>query len=346
MKKILFSILCLILTVAGLQAQYRDLLDDPNITWVSEYTTDFQPSFDFFTEGKQVLNDATLVKFSNPGNLNNGIYPHGYDQLCAWQGEYLIADLADGMYETYEDEQMRRPLSKEALLSRITQQDTIAIFDPKTFQENVTITRSTITSDKVSALRAKFVLYYDKKTGTFGSRLLAFAPMLQSNASPALWVKAPEPTMNAHTALQSDDVTFAVQTRMKGNAPVLAKLPKIKGSLDAGNFWEEIIASPSNTFRSPAIDKPLSKEEIKTINNPTDTVITYDPETQVEKSTIVRHDNLLKEVKTIRLVHLWCYDKKRKQLTCRQTGMAPMVEVRDTGGVFRFSKPLFYVVAK
>jgi hypothetical protein len=165
-------------------------------------------------------------------------------------------------------------------------------------------------------------------------------------ALPAVWVKAPVPTMNAQTALQSDDVTFAVQTRMKGNAPVLAKLPKIKGSLDVNNFWEEVVASPSNTFRSPAIDKPLSGDEIRAMKNQADTVITYNPETREEKSTIVGHDDILKEIKTIRLVHLWCYDKKRRQLTCTQTGMAPMVEVRDAEGTFRFSRPLFYVVAK
>ena len=89
--------------------------------------------------------------------------------------------------------------------------------------------------------------------------------------------------------------------------------------------------------------KRMSTEDVLNMLSKTDTVVTFDPETYEEKIQIVRNDINWEDVKRFRLKEVWFFDKETSQLQVRILGIAPMIDVKDNEGNFRFEKPMFWV---
>ena len=89
--------------------------------------------------------------------------------------------------------------------------------------------------------------------------------------------------------------------------------------------------------------KRLSTDDVLSMLSKTDTVVTFDPETYEEKVQIVRNDINWEDVKRFRLKEVWFFDKETSTLQVRILGIAPMIDVRDNEGNFRFEKPMFWV---
>jgi len=89
--------------------------------------------------------------------------------------------------------------------------------------------------------------------------------------------------------------------------------------------------------------KRLSTDDVLSMLSKTDTVITFDPETYEEKIQIVRNDINWEDVKRFRVKEVWFFDKKTSTLQVRILGIAPMIDVKDSEGNFRFEKPMFWV---
>jgi len=89
--------------------------------------------------------------------------------------------------------------------------------------------------------------------------------------------------------------------------------------------------------------KRMSTEDVLSMLSKTDTVVTFDPETYEEKIQIVRNDINWEDVKRFRLKEVWFFDKETSQLQVRILGIAPMIDVKDNEGNFRFEKPMFWV---
>ena len=339
MKTLLFSVL--LFTSSALTAQYADLLKNPDITWIGEHTTDF--NFCPNDGGKNKPNSATLVKFSNT-KAHSGFYSNGSADLCNWLDERLVADLPNGIYECFDDERLTRKLSREALIDRVTQTDTIVAFDPETYAETTRFVRNSLDFEKVEAWRARMVYYFDNKTKTFGARLLAFAPVVAG--SPIVWAKAPVQPGSFDDFLQSGDVAYAMETKMLGNAPASSDFSIKKGQSEIRRMLFDVTANPSSVCLSGSNFQPISRSQLDKMINSRDTVVTYDPATRQEKTQIVGHALSAEGISSVRFVHLWFYNEKSRQLCCRLTGVAPMVDVRNTEGVFRFRKPVYYLVCK
>jgi gliding motility associated protien GldN len=89
--------------------------------------------------------------------------------------------------------------------------------------------------------------------------------------------------------------------------------------------------------------KRLSTEDVLGMLSKTDTVVTFDPETYEEKITIARNDINYEDVKRYRIKEIWYFDKETSTMNVRIMGIAPMIDVRDEQGNFRFELPMFWV---
>lgn len=89
--------------------------------------------------------------------------------------------------------------------------------------------------------------------------------------------------------------------------------------------------------------KRMSTDDVLSQLSKTDTVVTFDPETYEEKVAIVRNDVNWENVKRFRIKEVWFFDKETSQLQVRILGIAPMIDVTDNEGNFRFEKPMFWV---
>jgi gliding motility associated protien GldN len=74
-----------------------------------------------------------------------------------------------------------------------------------------------------------------------------------------------------------------------------------------------------------------------------DTILTYDVVTGDEKVEVVRNEVSWEDVKRFRIKETWFFDAKTATLRSRILGIAPLLEVRDENGDFRFEIPLFWV---
>lgn len=87
----------------------------------------------------------------------------------------------------------------------------------------------------------------------------------------------------------------------------------------------------------------MSTDDVLAKLSETDTVVTFDPETYEEKIEIVRNDINWADVKRFRVKEVWFFDKETSTLQVRILGIAPMIDVIDNDGNFRYESPLFWV---
>jgi len=89
--------------------------------------------------------------------------------------------------------------------------------------------------------------------------------------------------------------------------------------------------------------KRLSTEDVLAMLSKSDTVVTFDPETYEEKVSIVRNDINWEDVKRFRLKEIWFFDKETSTMQVRIMGIAPLIDVKDEQGNFRYERPMFWV---
>jgi gliding motility associated protien GldN len=74
-----------------------------------------------------------------------------------------------------------------------------------------------------------------------------------------------------------------------------------------------------------------------------DTVITFDPETYEEQLQIVRNELNPEDVMRFRIKEVWFFDEETSMLQVRILGIAPLIDVKDDNGNFKYEKPMFWV---
>jgi len=88
---------------------------------------------------------------------------------------------------------------------------------------------------------------------------------------------------------------------------------------------------------------PLTPDEVASMGATVDTVITFDPETYEEQMQIVRNELNPEDVKRFRLKEIWFFDEETSTMQVRVLGIAPLIDVKDDNGNFRYEKPMFWV---
>jgi len=88
---------------------------------------------------------------------------------------------------------------------------------------------------------------------------------------------------------------------------------------------------------------PLTPEEVASMGATVDTVITFDPETYEEQIQVVRNDLNPEDVKRFRMKEIWFFDEETSTMQVRILGLAPLIDVKDENGNFRYEKPMFWI---
>jgi gliding motility associated protien GldN len=89
--------------------------------------------------------------------------------------------------------------------------------------------------------------------------------------------------------------------------------------------------------------KPLSQEALNGLLYKIDTVVVWNMDTDEEDIQVVRTDINWEDVRRFRIKESWFFDTNTGTLRVRILGIAPLIDVRDENGDFRFEKPLFWV---
>lgn len=87
----------------------------------------------------------------------------------------------------------------------------------------------------------------------------------------------------------------------------------------------------------------LAPDEVASMGATVDTVITFDPETYEEQVQVVRNEINPEDVKQFRIKEVWFFDEESSTLQVRILGIAPLIDVFDDNGNYRFTKPMFWV---
>ncbi|MFN7325788.1 MAG: gliding motility protein GldN [Chitinophagales bacterium] len=131
-----------------------------------------------------------------------------------------------------------------------------------------------------------------------------------------------------------------VDVREKMNLPFsYPEAPFFKMLSDAATKGE----LPVYSTEDDKFTKRLSTNDVLGMLSKTDTVMTFDPETYEEKVQIVRNDINWEDVKRFRIKEIWFFDKETSTMNVRVMGIAPLIDVKDEQGNFRFERPLFWV---
>ena len=90
----------------------------------------------------------------------------------------IMKDLADnGDIKVFEDEKFREPIGADALSKKLNRIDTVVVYDPETYEEQIKITESPVNPDDIKRYRIKEVWYFDKKHSAMKVRILGIAPI-------------------------------------------------------------------------------------------------------------------------------------------------------------------------
>lgn len=130
--------------------------------------------------------------------------------------------------------------------------------------------------------------------------------------------------------------------------------------LDVREKMNQVFAYPENPFFNILADAahhgditlysveddqfkfPLDTAALNSILYNIDTVLVINPITQEEEIQVVRDDIFFEDIKRFRIKEVWYFDSKIGQLKVRILGIAPLIEVHDDFGNFRYEKPLFW----
>lgn len=347
MKKIpLFSVSILV-AAFPLQAQYDDLLKNPDVGWVAEFTTDF--SLDPLPDELNYLalsNDINIIQFSESPGVS-GLFEtrQNYEKYFSRE---IMNDIREGSFQFFADEPLENPLPFEKIQERMSAVDTVVTFDPETYEEKVKIVHGDLHWESTAGFRVRQVFYYNKASKTFGSRIIAVSPLMfprnwEENMSnepqPTVWLKIETPK-NAEK-ITMKDVGYTFETKMRRNAPGLDEFVLKKGRMDFLQLIVNEVANPSH----PVFDgdfKPIDPAHLQKYVLVTDTIVTYNPETFEERIDILQR-NAIRDVTAISFVQHWYYDARKNLLFNRVVAIAPVMGRKEQGD-FPHQQELFYIL--
>ncbi len=150
----------------------------------------------------------------------------------------------------------------------------------------------------------------------------------------------PYPTVREADILWEKRMWRVVDTREKMNKPFTAPESPFFQIISQAALAGEL---PVYSTEDDRFTKRLTKEQVNAELFDTDTIIRFDPETYSEDVRVVHNELNWESVKRFRIKEAWYFDKNTATLKVRILGIAPLVEVRDEEGNFRYEKPIFWV---
>ena len=130
-----------------------------------------------------------------------------------------------------------------------------------------------------------------------------------------------------------------IDVREKMNQPfVYPESPFINIILDAAKNGEITIYNEiSENFTSP-----MTKDEAASIGASVDSITYVDPVTFQETIKVVYNELNWEDIKRFRVKEVWYFDEETSVMKSRILGIAPLQEVYDDQGNFKYEKPMFW----
>ncbi|MEM1325233.1 MAG: gliding motility protein GldN [Bacteroidota bacterium] len=129
-----------------------------------------------------------------------------------------------------------------------------------------------------------------------------------------------------------------IDVREKMNLPfTYPKRPLFSILLEAASQGNMIV------YENEEFQYPLSLEEMEVQTSFSDTLWITNPDDLTEKQTVIRTDIDPNDVKRFRLKEVWYFDEESASMKVRILGIAPVREVLDDFGNFKYEQTLFWI---
>ena len=90
----------------------------------------------------------------------------------------ILQEMAmEGQITVFRDEKFKEAMDTDDLTAMLNRIDTTLIYDPETYEEQITITENPLDPATIQRYRVREVWFFDKKTSTVKVRILGIAPI-------------------------------------------------------------------------------------------------------------------------------------------------------------------------
>ncbi len=325
-----------------LHAQYDDLLRKRSISWVAEYTADYELNPEYNEQLELEMNLAQVIRLENPQG-QNGLFPEM--AVPYYLSGALLRGIQQGAFVCFADPALQQRLTEKQVEERLFRPDTIQSFD---HPWDTIVLLSEVRMTEIDLFRVRQVFYFNSRTKRFDARLLAVAPLVNVvdadgkivDRKPLLWIKMPS-QRNCRVRKYAKSANYVVQTFMRENAPATEQMRTVKGSLDIRKWAANEVRRPARQTLAYEDFRALSIAQLQSRIVTTDTIVVFAPDTFMENAVMVQ-ENATDRVEKIRFVQNWYYDERRHRFFGKLIAVAPLAAVRDSDGNLRYYKPLFY----
>ena len=131
-----------------------------------------------------------------------------------------------------------------------------------------------------------------------------------------------------------------IDTREKMNLPFIAPESPLFTILSEAALNGDLTVYSTDDDR---FSKPLTEADVNYLLFKTDTIAMWDMEFEQEEIKVVQSNLNWEDVRRYRVKESWYFDANTSSLRVRILGIAPLIDIRDENGDFRYEKPLFWV---
>lgn len=336
-----------------------DILDKSEITWAAEIYTDYAPNASHYVLKRKKMKAQYGISDNYFVTLK---LQHDLSKASLRMHEITLSNqmlkMEPGSKATFfKDASLKKTLSYPDY-QKITQEvtfDTTFITQADGTSKVGLIVARKVHFNGVSLFRVKQILHYNEKTNELGLTPVAIAPVFctydkegnLTGTSPLFWM--PIKDLNQEIDLNAPAINWAKRmTRSIDTDEVTV----IKGKRTFAEILNTIsihyIETPESAklYHSYGKMLPMSSEDIKSIKNNIDTIITFDPKTFEEIVSVVKTTITPKTMHEVRIIQDWVWNKETQSINIQLVAFAPILKRYDSRDTFLCATPLFYKKSK
>lgn len=305
----------------NLFSQTENILNDPSVDWAAEIELTLPADPLEFSANEDRSAALAVLKLSAEYEPTLQSYLNHSLNAKLW-------DIAEnGDWEAYSNAELTRPLDAEELRQMIGGPDTIITFDQSTYEEKVQIAWDMRPfPHEARFVKVRQLLTYNDKKAQFKIHTLAIAPFTGSEA-PRFWLKVPETEdFRPDTLITRPDVTWAGRYITNEASPRVSDFQVVKDKTGPvmERFFDRIMADTTVLLYANRTDEePLSTDKRACLFSCTDSVITFDPQTNVEHMEMFYTELMPDQIIDLQLIEEFFWQDDDGLLYTRLVAVAP-----------------------
>lgn len=338
MRTLLSLILCCLLYAPLVFAQFPEeiesLFEKDRLVWIGETTYDYQ----LFTQDK-------LQQAPPPGNAFQVLKSYDYPRPISFETvnspffrwvrpEWLL----EQDFSFYKDESLSEPLFNWQ--EKLIQKQEIETFDTESYEPVVEVIENTLDEAKLSRLRLRQIVYFDKRKQRYQTIPIALAPIIiKEDGSPELlyWIKLPDNFQRKRLPIQRKRFSWAVRSIMRDTLLEPSAFRIYKGAKDYSfSYLTQLQLRENKHDLYQFIDNQEQLSESLRQN-----LLTGETRDMNEDRIGQLPVPLSEQVSALRLVQIWLWDKRRERFQIYLEAVAPIHPLEIQPGQ-RSNLPLFY----